>query len=178
MILTRRQVIRQFLTVSAGVVLIPSCMEERSKSSFLLKNLDISGTQEQLLAELAESIIPKTSTPGAKDLSAHLFALKMVDDCRSREEQDKFIRGLAAFEKLALAKLSKTFQKASGQERKSLLTELDESKDGENDAVRFYQTIKRFTVQAYTSSEFYLTRVQVYELVPGRYHGCVPVQVS
>ncbi|MCU0381825.1 MAG: gluconate 2-dehydrogenase subunit 3 family protein [Chitinophagaceae bacterium] len=172
--LTRRQALRQFLFVSAGVALIPSCMEDRSKSSILLKNLQISTDQEKLLAELAETIIPKTSSPGAKDLSAHLFALKMIDDCRSKEDQDRFIEGLKAFEKMA----GKDFARQSMQERAKILEPLEKDKDAKEPAAAFYRTMKRLTIQAYTSSEYFLTKVQVYEMVPGRYHGCVPVKAS
>jgi hypothetical protein len=149
-------------------------MQDRSKSSILLKNLQISTDQEKLLAELAETIIPKTSSPGAKDLSAHLFALKMIDDCRSKEDQDRFIEGLKAFEKMA----GKDFARQSMQERAKILEPLEKDKDAKEPAAAFYRTMKRLTIQAYTSSEYFLTKVQVYEMVPGRYHGCVPVKAS
>ncbi len=47
-----------------------------------------------MLAELAETILPKTDTPGAKDLAAHLFALKMVDDCYTKTNQEKYMKGM------------------------------------------------------------------------------------
>lgn len=172
--LTRRQAIRQFLYVSAGIALIPSCMEDRSKSSILLKNLPISADQEKLLAELSETIIPKTSTPGAKDISAHLFALKMIDECRSGEDQEKFLEGLRAFETGA----GKGFAAMSQAERAKVLEPFEKDREAKDPASVFYRNMKRLTIQAYTSSEYYLTKVQVYELVPGRYHGCVPVTAS
>jgi Gluconate 2-dehydrogenase subunit 3 len=172
--LTRRQAIRQFLFVSAGVALVPSCMEDRNKSSILLKHLPISADQEKLLAELCETILPKTTTPGAKDISAHLFALKMIDECRSGDDQDKFMEGLRAFEKTA----GKDFARQSLQERAGVLEPLERDKESKEPAALFYRTIKRLTIQAYTSSEYYLTKVQVYELVPSRYHGCVPSKTS
>jgi hypothetical protein len=172
--LTRRQAIRQFLFVSAGVALIPSCMEDKSKSSILLKNLPIRAEQEKLLAELSETIIPKTATPGAKDISAHLFALKMIDECRSREDQDRFLEGLRSFE----AGAGKGFAAMSLADRAKALESLEKDKEAVDPASAFYRTMKRLTIQAYTSSEYYLTKVQVYELVPSRYHGCVPVKAS
>jgi hypothetical protein len=39
----------------------------------------------------------------------------------------------------------------------------------------FFNTTKGLTIQSYIASEYFLTKVQVYELIPGRYHGCVPV---
>jgi hypothetical protein len=178
--MNRRTAFKQLLFVSAGAALIPSCMEDKSKASVLLKNFSISAEQEQLLAEIAETIIPKTDTPGAKDISAHLFALKMLDDCSSKEDLEKFVRGLTAFEDLAKKDLGKSFTEATIAERSKLLTQLEAQKDKEqqDDAVKFYGKMKSLTIQAYTSSQFYLTKIQVYELVPGRYHGCVPVKTS
>ena len=44
-----------------------------------------------MLAELAETIIPKTKNfIGAKDLKAHEFLLTMVDDCMAPEDQKVF----------------------------------------------------------------------------------------
>ncbi|WP_158638369.1 gluconate 2-dehydrogenase subunit 3 family protein [Panacibacter ginsenosidivorans] len=178
--MNRRTAFKQLLFVSAGAALIPACMQDKNKASVILKNFSITAGQEQLLAELAETIIPKTDTPGAKDISAHLFALKMIDDCSSKEDQDKFLKGLTAFESYSNKQLGKSFTAATATERGKVLTELEtqKDKDQKDDAAQFYGTVKKLTVHAYTSSQFYLTKVQVYELVPGRYHGCVPVKAG
>src|SRR5450432_3257227 len=97
MIVNRRHAIKQFVIVSAGIALIPSCMHNTSKASVILKNLSIDGDQEKMLAELSETIIPATTTAGAKDISAHLFVLKMMDDCYSKEDQQKFMKGMEIF---------------------------------------------------------------------------------
>ena len=175
--MNRRTVFKQLLFVSAGAALIPACMEDKSKSSILLKNFSVSAEQENLLAELAETIIPKTDIPGAKDISAHLFVLKMLDDCSSKEDQDKFVKGFDVFEKLSKEVVNKSFIEASKEEKVKVLTQLEAQKD-KDDATQFYGTVKRYTIQAYTTSQFYLTKVQLYELVPGRYHGCVPVKAA
>lgn len=174
--INRRSAIRKFLCVSAGIALMPSCLQDKSKPPVELKNFSISADQETLLAELSESIIPKTISPGAKDISAHRFALKMMDDCRSKEDQEKFLAGLAAFEKQAEKISGNSFVKQSIEERDAVLQEMEKNKESKEDAVGFYRTMKRLTIQAYSSSEFFLTKVQVYELIPGRYHGCVPVK--
>lgn len=176
--MNRRYAIRQILVASAGMLIVPSCMEDRTKASFLLKNYEISGEQEKLLAELAETIIPKTSSPGAKDVYAHQFAMKMMDDCASKDDQQKFVRGLEAFEKFAEKKTGSSFIKATVQQRQGILEELEKMKGEESEEAGFYRKMKGLTVRAYTSSQFYLTQVQVYELVPGRWHGCVPVKQS
>lgn len=168
----RRTLIKQLVFSTGAVLLIPSCMQDTSKASILLKKISIGGSQEKLLAELAETIIPATDTPGAKDISAHLFALKMLDDCYKKEDQEKFMKGLKAFEK----KTDGKFVKMPLPEKETLLRELEAKKTGDADLDYFYSTTKRLTIQAYTTSKFYLTKVQVYQLIPGHFSGCVPVK--
>lgn len=180
MIVNRRTALKQFLIVTAGVTLIPSCMQEKSKASIPLNNIKINAEQEKVLAALSETIIPTTDTPGAKETSAHLFAIKMIDDLHSEEDQQKFLKGLEAFEKKAENQFDKSFVNISGEQRNQLLTELEQSnkKDTPDDLSFFYSKMKGLTLQAYITSKYYLTKVQVYELVPGRFKGCVPLTPS
>jgi len=171
----RRTVLKQFVMLSAGAALIPSCMQNKSKASIILKNLQIDNDQERLMAELTETIIPASDTPGAKDISAHLFALKMVDDCFSKEDQVRFTSGLALFDKTVKDRQGRSFIECSPGQRSAALTQLESEKDSKDPRHFFYATTKDLTIQAYTTSQFYLTKVVVYELVPARYHGCVPV---
>ena len=85
---------------------------------------------------------------------------------------------MTSFEKEAEKISGKSFLKQSAEERKMMLAEMEKRMDSKDDAIGFYKTIKRLTIQAYTSSQFFLSEVQVYELVPGRYHGCVPVKAA
>ena len=171
----RRSVIKACLTISAGAFLLPSCMEDRSKSTILLKNLQISGEQEQMLAELAETIIPKTNTPGAKDVSAHLFALMMVDDCYKKEDQQKFMAGLSQFKELCKKRFDTPFLKCKPEQKAALLKDLEAKKDMPEELLAFYGITKRRTIQAFTQSQFFLTSVEVYKLVPEKWQGCAAV---
>jgi hypothetical protein len=98
----------------------------------------------------------------------------------AKKTKDKFLKGFSAFENYSNNQLGKSFTDATAAERGKILTELgaQKDKDKKDDAAQFYSTVKSLTIQAYTSSQFYLTKVQVYELVPGRYHGCVPVKAG
>ena len=170
----RREAIKQLFCITAGMALIPSCMNDRSKSGILLSKITISAAEEGILAELCETILPKTSTPGAKDISSHLFVLKMVDDCRKKEDQDRFISGMKAFQERCKSTTGKDFIDSTMDQRNTVLVSILADKDEESDLKYFFKTVKGLTIQSYTASEFFMTKVQVYELVPGRYHGCVP----
>ena len=178
MIVNRRHALRQFLFVSAGIALIPSCMQDKSKASVILKNFTIDGDQEMMLAELSETIIPATNSPGAKDISAHLFALKMLDDCYRKEDQQQFVKGMELFEKNCTTQFGSSFAKCKREQRNSFLQKIESNKNAKDDQQFFYNTVKRLTIQAYTSSKFYLTNINVYKLVPGKFHGCAPVKAT
>lgn len=179
--MNRRTALKSFLYVSAGISLLPACLQDKGKASFLLKNIQVSGEQEKMLAELCETIIPKTSTPGAKDLSSHLFVLTMVDDCYTKEDQQTFTAGLKAFEDVVAKQYNTTFAACTTAQKAELLSALEQQLKQKKDTpakpeAAFYAITKRLTIQSFTSSQYYLTKVQVYQLVPGPvYKGCVPV---
>jgi hypothetical protein len=173
--LNRREVLKQFVFVSAGFALIPSCMQDRSKSALLLKKISVMPADEAMLAELCETILPKTDTPGAKDIAAHLFVLKMVDDCRAKQDQEKFMKGMANFNTFCQSSSGEDFIKCNNEKRNKIVEELASKKDETTELTYFFTTVKSLVIQSYTSSEFFLTNIQVYELIPGRYLGCVSI---
>jgi hypothetical protein len=68
-----------------------------------------------------------------------------------------------------------SFVKSSPAQREALLSSIEGKKLSDKNLNFFYSTTKRMTILAYSSSQYYLTKIQVYELVPGRWHGCLPV---
>ena len=54
--------------------------------------------QAATLSELTEIILPKTDTPGAKDVGVPGFIDRMLKEVYSHEQQQRFLSDLAAFE--------------------------------------------------------------------------------
>src|SRR5260221_10554467 len=177
--MNRRTAIRNVVIISTGSTLLPSCLHN-DETLFPLKNISLTGSQQDMLAALSETIIPKTKNfIGAKDLKAHEFVMTMVDDCYPPDAQKKFTDGLIQFDKLAKDKLSESFIKADAKEKNELLAAIESKKDIPEDALQFYQKVKGHTVQAFTSSKEYLIDVKHYKIVPGgNFKGCVPVKKS
>jgi len=173
--MNRRTAIRNVVIISAGAGLLPSCMNE-DKSAISLKNISVTGSQEKMLAELTETIIPKTKNfTGANDLKAHEFMLTMIDDCTSPEDQQKFMDGMKAFDKLSHDKFGQLFTSYTAEQKKSLLSAIESKKDIPEEVLKFYGTVKRYTVQSFTSSKEFMTGIRKYNMVPGsNFKGCVP----
>jgi len=174
--MNRRELFRNILIVSAGASLFPACTHEEKTSSLNLKNLRINGDQEACVEALAETIIPQTDSPGAKALAVPSFILMMMDDCRSRKDQETFMKGLDQFMTEAQKRTGTSYAKATKDQQKAMLEDIERKKNIPEDLAAFYGMTKRLTIQGYTSSEYFLTKVQVYEMVPGRFHGCFPLK--
>jgi hypothetical protein len=166
---------KQLALLSTGALLLPSCMGDHSSTPILLHNYKLDDHQEQLVETLTATIIPSGATPGAREVSAHLFTLKMLDDCYTKEDRDKYLKGMQLFDAAASAGSGHSFVKSSPAQRERLLASIEGKKLTDKDLNFFYSTTKRMTILAYSSSQYYLTKIQVYELVPGRWHGCFPV---
>jgi len=174
----RRVAIQQLLLIWAGVAFLPSCLQHQQKVSIPLTLIHIDPEDENMLAELAETILPKTDTPGARDLSAHLFALKMVDDCYTKANQEKYIQGMKDFESFVTKKTGKSFTENNPSERQAIVSELDQQKSTDDGMAFFYQSTKKLTVQAYTTCEYYMTKIRGYKMIPGKFQGCVPLKAA
>ena len=116
----RRAALKNLLIIAGGTVLLPSCVQQDKKASIPLDHLKLSADQEALLAEIADTIIPKTDTPGAKELGVHQFVLTMVDDCYEKDDQDNFMKGLNEINDLSKKEYDNSFIKCTPQQRQQL----------------------------------------------------------
>lgn len=173
MTMNRRAALRTLLYIAGGTLVLPACFRESGKASIDLTNLSITESDKQLLAELTETLIPATDTPGGKELLLHLFVLKMVDDCHTPEEQEQFTKGLSAFSNWSREELGAEFTVADADRRTALLSKIDENAD--EDLKQFFSITKRRAIQGYLNSQYVMTNLVKYELVPGRYNGYAPV---
>jgi hypothetical protein len=175
----RRTVIKNLVLIIGGAALLPACDRKEGKASVSLKNLDISADQEKLVGDICETIIPKTNTPGAKDLGLHLFVFKMLDDCYKKDDQQAFITGMEQFTDAVKGKYGKPFSDLSQKQREDTLLSIEKDKDEKSTAnpkelKSFYGIIKGQTVNGYVKSKYFMTKQVVYELVPGRYNARFP----
>ena len=131
-------------------------------------------SQTEGLAQMVETIIPATDTPGAKALNVHQFVQKMVADCYDKKAQDNLSNGLTTLDGLAQKSYSKPFAEGDTAQRTALLTQLSQSSDAAQKD--FYSLVKNLTIRGYMTSEYVMTNLTHYEFIPSRYHGCVPVK--
>ncbi|MCA0933408.1 gluconate 2-dehydrogenase subunit 3 family protein [Lutimonas saemankumensis] len=170
----RRRALMNLGIISGGLVLLPSCEFSKEKATIALNNLKISASQENLLKDITSSIIPNGEIPGALELKVDEFVWVMLDDCFSKEGQEEFLKGLNSFNDAVTTKSGSFFNKLTEKERSSIMQSLEESAPvDENDKVGpFLKTLKQLCIFGFMQSEFIMTEVMPYSLVPGKYGVC------
>lgn len=170
----RRTALKSVALSIGSVITLPAWANAWSVQTLQNQHLSLNFLQETLLAEIVETIIPKTDTPGAKDLGINKFVEKMVADCYSKAAQDVFAKGLASVESMAKKDYSKSFAECDSKQKLAILNTMSNSSN--KDDKDFVQLVKNITIQGYLNSEYVMTNLRIFEFVPGRYHGCVPVK--
>lgn len=140
----------------------------------------------ELIDAMAETIIPATDTPGAREARVADFIIKMIKDCTPVKEQNNFIAGLKEVEGFCHHKFGRNYAQCTtdqqeavmehfqekGQPMKGLAGKLGSRLTGRS----FFRILKDYTVEGYCTSEPGATKALAYLYIPGSYHGCIPLQ--
>lgn len=144
--------------------------------------------QMELLGEITETILPKTTTPGAKDMNVPAFIDKSVKTLMKPEEQQEWAAGLKKLDDDCKAKTGKSFVQCSPEARSAYLLEIDKTAGAyppsvwgislvaNPEPVAFFRHLKSMTLFGYFTSQKIYTEVLRYDPVPGAYLGCIPLE--
>lgn len=77
------------------------------------------------LDEIAETIVPATRTPGAKDAKVGAFMALMVTDCYAPDDQKTFRNGMRRVDEAAKKAANVAFMQATPQQRLAVLAAFD-----------------------------------------------------
>jgi hypothetical protein len=162
-------------TVVGGSIFLQSGCKTETSVNKLFKQ-----SQVDLMDEIAETILPKTKTPGAKDAQVGAFMSVMVLDCYTEADQKIFMEGLTQIDKLSKEKNGSSFMKATPEQRQALLIELDKEQKTytaakkKEDPNHYFRMMKELTMLGFFTSKVGATQALRYEAVPGKYDGNFP----
>lgn len=171
------------LTSASLSTLFLSCQAEAKldwQPLFLSKN------QAATLAEVTETILPKTDTPGAKELGVPQFIDKMLKEVLGEGDQKAFVAGLEQIEVDSKKQHGKAFSECTQEERNAMLLAMDKAAATQPPSVwgitlappqptDFFRNLKSLTLFGYYTSEEVCTKILSYDPVPGAYIACMPV---
>src|SRR5438309_9964013 len=109
----------------AGVLRRPTRRASAASPAWAPRTL--SPAQLELVATVAEHIIPQTDTPGARAAGVHRFVDTLLSDHYPATERDRFLAGLADVDARARSRQGKTFVECAADQQLAMLTEMDEA---------------------------------------------------
>ncbi|TDS11832.1 gluconate 2-dehydrogenase subunit 3 family protein [Sphingobacterium paludis] len=179
--MNRREALQRVAMLVGGSVIganlfLEGCTRPASKDVATLFEKD----KMNFLGDLAEAILPKTSTPGAKEAGVGEFIPVMIRDCYDEVDQKAFMEGLAKVDDRSKKEFNKPFQELSKEEQLQFVNKYDKEateyqknrKEGE--ANDFFHMLKQLTLTGFFTSEVGMTKAQRYVKIPGRFDGNYP----
>ncbi len=134
-----------------------------------------SRTSSELIAALAELILPESETPGAGAVGVPAFIELMLADWQSDEEHRNFLTGLDDIERQSRGLGGTSFVTLAPEAQQRLLNTLDGTTGQPGSAAASFATLKSLTVYGYFTSERIVTEVLRTPMIPGHYDGAAPL---
>jgi len=202
-LITRREAILRVTAFLGGIALVGG---SSLLSGCRAPNTDAPFTPEEIafLDEIAETILPETSTPGAKAAKTGAFMALMVTESYDAGDRKIFREGMAELDSRSKKDNGATFMSATPSQRLALLEKVDREQRthsiGRENASRrkvglaelpvedigaataittdtpahYFRMMKELALLGYFTSEIGVTQAQRYAETPGRYDPCVP----
>ncbi|BFM07230.1 gluconate 2-dehydrogenase subunit 3 family protein [Halioxenophilus aromaticivorans] len=147
-----------------------------------------SNEQRTLVADIAETIIPKTDTPGATEAAVPTFIELMAQYWLNSEENETLEKGLIIVDDKSKQHYGKTFSALTAQQKQELLQQLEQSaaehpwyqrgnvRRAFVSSAPFICMIKELTVWGYFTSEIGCKQALRYNPMPMHFDGEVTLQ--
>ena len=183
--MNRRQALAQLAWVAGG-----SLASRFAQAALGGANLHVVPTegvipppQRQMVAQLAELIIPRTDTPGAIEAGVPDFIDQIVSHWYTPAERAIFLQGLARLDDYCQRTWGRPFTVCDAGQQTQALTVEDESSrsyhekparralEAHDEHSPFFYKLKWLTVLGYYTSEIGGTQELKYNPVPGHYEG-------
>jgi hypothetical protein len=171
--MNRRTSLKKLMAASGALIALPSWARGWSVSDLTTDISSFNLTEQDLLASVADTIIPAGNSIGALTVGVDKFLQKLIDNCYEKDVQDNIKVQLMGLETIAQSSFGKSFSSCDQIQRQELLVKLSTAEDkAEKD---FFDLIKSETIRGFNTSKEVMLDYLKYKVVPGHYYGCVDV---
>jgi len=130
--MNRRDAIGRVALIMGGAVIgadyfLSGCKPANTKVNDLFDTDHVA-----FLNEVADTILPTTSSPGAKAANVGQFMAVMVRDCYKPENQKTFLEGISKLDEASKKQFNNKFMELQPQQRTDLLVALDKEQKAYN----------------------------------------------
>lgn len=189
--MNRRNALKQTAGVMGAAALAPSLLsllescQSKPREGFV--PVVLNEQQAMLISDLADTLLPRTDTPGALDLNVDVFIDGFIDTALSNEGQTALLGELDAWNQKCKNKMGSKFSELSQDQKGEFLMQEEKSSPkfngsvwgtavGKQEPVGFYRSMKSMMLWAYFSSEHVGKSMLNYDPIPGSYQGCIPLE--
>jgi hypothetical protein len=187
--MNRRDAIRSVAFMMGGTFSAPTLLamnhwESDSAVKASIADFSLTENQKLIIAEVAELIIPRTSTPGAKDTAVPAFIVMMLQDCYKKPEHHSFLEGVKELEQKQFLSLNqaerteilKQVERNTVEQMKAYQvqqTKMGDNEDREQMATQvkglpYWRLMKELTMLGYYTSEQGIKSSFEYVPIPGK----------
>jgi hypothetical protein len=200
-LVTRREAIQRVTTLLGGAAfvggdrLFAAAFDAHAQSAAAAAGVGaFTAADVALLDDIADTMLPETSTPGARAARTGAFMALMVTDVYTERDQQIFREGLRLLDDACRQAHGVPFAQASPAARLRLLEAIDREQKAHMDAraaarvarapippaeprstpVHYFRMMKELALLGYFTSEIGYTQAMRYVESPGRFDPCVP----
>ena len=198
--MTRRDAVQRVIALMGGLSLVGDPLDAFAFDTAAMEQAMAEGVgtftaaDVALLDEIAETILPETTTPGAKAAKTGAFMALMVTDAYTDRNQQVFRDGMRTLEEACRTATGTTFMQATPAQRLTLLEALDREqktaieeranaprsryppaeRPEEDEPPHYFRLMKELALLGYFTSEIGYTKAMRYVESPGRFDPNAP----
>lgn len=178
--MNRRELLQMIASVTGYAMIGSPVLMTACASSNPYRGMELSGSDQTLIADIAETILPRTDTPGAKDAGVPEMMVRLVDNTYEDADQIEFHNGLAAIRTASMERFGQSFEALAPEQRSALLNDLSQLgqryQRPQGVTAHYMVMMKQLAIFSYFTSELVQTTVLRLVPVPGRFDGDYPYQ--
>lgn len=176
--MNRRELLQMIASVTGYAMIGSPLLMTACSSANPARGMELSADDQMLLAEIADTIFPRTTTPGAKDVGVPELMVRLVNNTYEDLDQQEFHNGLSAIRSDSLARYGQSFENLSAAQRAEFLNQLNQTalryERPFGVSAHYFIMMKQLTIFSYFTSEQVQTQVLRLVPVPGRFDGDYP----
>lgn len=167
----RRKAVKNLIIATGTVITLPAWMQSCGISDGDSHTTDFTKKDQDILASVADTIIPAGNSIGALSVGTDKYLIKIIDDCYGPEVKANVQQQFKKLDELSKKQYSRDFREGNQQERESVLLVFSDSKvKQEKD---FFDLLKSETIKGFATSKEVMVDHLGYQIAPGHYYGCL-----
>jgi hypothetical protein len=172
--MNRRDSLKKIVAASGTLLALPAWANGWQPADVISHPSSFTIQAQELLASVADTIIPAGNSIGALSVGVDKFLIKLIDHCYEKDVQENVKTQLIALGSAAQSSYGKSFSLCDQMQREQLLLKLSASEIEEEQD--FFKLIKSETIRGFNTSREVMVNYLHYKQVPGHYYGCVDVK--